>query len=480
MTTRRARIAVITLVLGAALLGRGAVAGQQPTFRAGIDLVNFGVTATDRKGTFIDDLTIDDFEIVEDGKKQTPTYFARGDQATSAPPLHIGLLFDTSGSMGEDIKLARSAAVRFLNTLSDAVDMTLVDFDTEVRVARYGQKDFPRMVERIRSRQPGGWTAMYDALGRQAYALDAGWTGHRARPDWHAAYAYDRWRPTLFTAYSDDTDPIRGGTVRSQELFAGALLPFRHLRWTETLQAGFDAQTDTVTCTTITATCRTPDRRRDLRSVRGGWLHDSRRLFGYSISPEEGFAVEAAAETSRTALGSDADAGAGVFDVRAYQRLFGRHTVLAGRFAAAAGWGPRGARRVFSAGGAGPSYLVFDFGRDTIGLLRGFSPEDLVGSRAMVANLDLRFPLARIERGVRSWPIFFRALHGAAFVDAGEAWDSAFRAADLRTSTGAELSLHVVVFHYLPLTLVSGAAWTRDPVAGRNHGAVFGRVGYAV
>jgi Ca-activated chloride channel family protein len=127
--------------------------------------VNFGVTVTDRKGTFIDDLTIDDFEIVEDGKKQTPTYFARGDQATSAPPLHIGLLFDTSGSMGEDIKLARSAAVRFLNTLSDAVDMTLVDFDTEVRVAKYGQQDFPRMVERIRSRQPGGWTAMYDALG---------------------------------------------------------------------------------------------------------------------------------------------------------------------------------------------------------------------------------------------------------------------------------------------------------------------------
>ena len=43
--------------------------------------------------------------------------------------------------------------------------MTLVDFDTEVRVARYGQQDFPRIVERIRGRRPGGWTAMYDALG---------------------------------------------------------------------------------------------------------------------------------------------------------------------------------------------------------------------------------------------------------------------------------------------------------------------------
>jgi VWFA-related protein len=43
--------------------------------------------------------------------------------------------------------------------------MTLVDFDTEVRVAKYGQRDFPRLVERIRSRKPSGFTAMYDALG---------------------------------------------------------------------------------------------------------------------------------------------------------------------------------------------------------------------------------------------------------------------------------------------------------------------------
>ena len=141
------------------------VEGQQATFRASVDLVNFGVTVTDRTGDFITDLTPEDFEIVENGRKQTITYFARGDQSESAPPLHVGLLFDTSGSMGEDIKLARSAAVRFLNTLSDAVDMTLVDFDSEVRVATYGQRDFPRMVERIRARQPSGWTAMYDALG---------------------------------------------------------------------------------------------------------------------------------------------------------------------------------------------------------------------------------------------------------------------------------------------------------------------------
>jgi VWFA-related protein len=154
----------VCLAIVIALSAAGApVRGQQATFRAGIDLVQMGVTVTDRNGEFIGDLTRDDFELLEDGKKQMLTYFASGNEGTI--PLHVGLLFDTSGSMGEDINLARSAAVRFLNTLSQAEDMTLVDFDSEVRVAKYGQRDFPRMVERIRSRKPEGFTAMYDALG---------------------------------------------------------------------------------------------------------------------------------------------------------------------------------------------------------------------------------------------------------------------------------------------------------------------------
>ena len=119
---------------------------QTPTFRTGIDLATFGTTVVDKKGEFLTDLTAEDFEVIEDGQKQTVKYFARGTDLESGPEMHVGLLFDTSGSMSEDIKLSRSAAVKFLNTLSEAKDMTLVDFDTEVRVAKYGQKDFPRVV----------------------------------------------------------------------------------------------------------------------------------------------------------------------------------------------------------------------------------------------------------------------------------------------------------------------------------------------
>jgi hypothetical protein len=151
--------------------------------------------------------------------------------------------------------------------------------------------------------------------------------------------------------------------------------------------------------------------------------------------------------------------------------------VLAARVAAAASFGDDRARRVFSAAGAGPSHPVFDFGRDTIGLLRGVAPDDLVGTRALAINLDLRVPLARPQRGAGTWPIFLHTIHAAAFADAGHAWDHGFRTADLRTSVGAELSADVVVLHYVPLTITGGAAWTRGGDRGRAAG--FARVGYA-
>jgi Ca-activated chloride channel family protein len=170
---RRLALVLALLLLPLTLTAMG---DAQPTFRTGVDVVYVGVTVTDRRGNFLTELNRDDFEILEDGQKQTIRLFARGDTTVGrlgagdrseggmGQELHIGLLLDTSGSMSGDLKLARSAAIKFLNTLPDANDMTLVDFDTEVRVAKYGQQDFPRMVERIRNRKADGWTALYDAL----------------------------------------------------------------------------------------------------------------------------------------------------------------------------------------------------------------------------------------------------------------------------------------------------------------------------
>src|SRR2546428_2824445 len=158
-------VSLVSFVFSAA----GTPAGQQvPVFKTGIDLVNVGVTITDKKSNLVTDLTQDDFDIYEDGRKQTIRYFAAGDRVDPdhpGPPLHLGVLIAVSESMGEDMSFTKTAAIKFLNTLTDAADITVVDFDTEVRVARYSQNEFPRVVERIRQKKASGWTALYDAIG---------------------------------------------------------------------------------------------------------------------------------------------------------------------------------------------------------------------------------------------------------------------------------------------------------------------------
>src|SRR4051794_38761794 len=88
--------------------------GQQRVFKAGVDVVNFGVTAVSRKGELVTDLTRDDFEVTEDGHPQTIQYFTRGLAAGEGAASHLGLMLDTSGSMETELKLARSASIKFL------------------------------------------------------------------------------------------------------------------------------------------------------------------------------------------------------------------------------------------------------------------------------------------------------------------------------------------------------------------------------
>ena len=142
-------------------------AAQAPSFRGGVDLVQMGVAVTDRRGRLVTDLTPDDFEVYEDGVRQTIRYFAAGEGADDLPrpDLHLGVLLDVSGSMTEDLGFMRTASITLLTRLAEAVDITLVEFDSQVRVTRFGPQDFPRLVERIRGQKTGDWTALYDAIG---------------------------------------------------------------------------------------------------------------------------------------------------------------------------------------------------------------------------------------------------------------------------------------------------------------------------
>lgn len=158
-----ARIWIVSIVL---FYASTVLSAQRPMFTSGIDVVHIGISILDDDDEPVPDVTADDVELYEDGVLQEIRYFSRGmNTDNDVMPMHLGLLFDASSSMGDDDRFAKTAAIKFLNTLTYAEDMTLVDFDDTVRVGRYWQDDFPRLVERIRNREPGGMTAFYDALG---------------------------------------------------------------------------------------------------------------------------------------------------------------------------------------------------------------------------------------------------------------------------------------------------------------------------
>jgi hypothetical protein len=322
----------------------------------------------------------------------------------------------------------------------------------------------------------GAATAGVDALGRHAYWTTLAWAPTRLHPDWSVGYVYDRWWPRLFATVSDNTDPWRDGEVRTREVNAGALFVTRRVRRTHSALATFYASSEAFEC----APCANPvDMVIRRRALRLGWSFDNTRSYGYSVSRESGTVLRVTGETAPEALGSDAGTGAMTFDGRAYHHIGWQHAVLALRAAGASAWGDSRARRVFSAAGAGPETGDFEFGTGAVGLLRGLDTDAVVGHHALVGNVDYRFPLRSVQRGIGTVPLFFRTIHAAVFADAGQAWNDTFRASDVRFSVGGEFSLDAVVGYALPVTFATGVAWRDDPVGARRGVTVFGRIGRA-
>ena len=159
--------------VGGAGAGIAPPAHQAPLIiRAGIDLVQFDVVVTDRRGAIIGGLTADDFEVVENGKRQTVSVFA-GDGEERSSDLHVGILLDLSGSMAGQLPLLRDATIEVLNRLPEAIDYAMVEVGNAARLSRFARGEFDALVERVRrlKRNESASTALWD--GVKSYLVEA-------------------------------------------------------------------------------------------------------------------------------------------------------------------------------------------------------------------------------------------------------------------------------------------------------------------
>jgi Ca-activated chloride channel family protein len=159
-----------TLLLAAAaalgLAARPGVPQEPPVFEVGLDIVNVTVTVRDEKGQLVSDLQAEDFSVLEDGRKQKLLVFASAKDPTDREELalNLGMLFDTSSSMRENLKLSQHSAIRFLEAIPRAKDLILIFFDDDIRISRYNSENQQGIFERILDTESIGYTALYDSI----------------------------------------------------------------------------------------------------------------------------------------------------------------------------------------------------------------------------------------------------------------------------------------------------------------------------
>jgi Ca-activated chloride channel family protein len=106
----------MAMVVGVLLLAMAAAQEpakpQESVFRSATRAVAVYATVSDAQGRLVPDLTQDDFEVYDEGKRQTITVFENGSQ-----PITVVLLLDRSGSMVGNFNLVRSGAEQFVAAL---------------------------------------------------------------------------------------------------------------------------------------------------------------------------------------------------------------------------------------------------------------------------------------------------------------------------------------------------------------------------
>jgi Ca-activated chloride channel family protein len=147
-------------------IGREGDAMQQPptaTFKAGVDLVRVAAVVRDHKGRFVQDLSANDFEILDGGQRRSITDFRRDTAGVS-----VAVLFDVSGSMEGHLSSAREAATHVLSWLDTRDEAAVFTFDTQLQQSAAFTRNLKSLPEQLASVVPFGATSLHDAIAETA------------------------------------------------------------------------------------------------------------------------------------------------------------------------------------------------------------------------------------------------------------------------------------------------------------------------
>ncbi len=160
--------ALINVVL---LVSATVLHGQEGDYRltAQANLVILDVSVRDASGSFVSDLTKDNFRILENGKPRTIASFSHADD-----PVTAGLVIDNSGSMRGKRDAVNRAATAFIEGGNPQDEIFVTHFNDAVHANTTFTGNREVLIRSLATGPAQGRTALYDAVIASLKKLESG------------------------------------------------------------------------------------------------------------------------------------------------------------------------------------------------------------------------------------------------------------------------------------------------------------------
>jgi len=132
---------------------------RRSSIRVDTTLVLIPVSVTDPMNRFVTGLDREHFRVFEDKIEQQIKQFSSEDA-----PLSVGIVFDTSGSMGPKLQKSRLAVAQFLKTANPEDEFFLVQFNDRPELVIPFTRNSEEIQNRLTFTQSKGRTALLDGI----------------------------------------------------------------------------------------------------------------------------------------------------------------------------------------------------------------------------------------------------------------------------------------------------------------------------
>lgn len=124
-----------------------------------VNMVVVNVTVTDPYDRIVTGLDQSNFQVYDEKVEQEIASFS-----TEDAPIAVGLIFDSSGSMGSKIQKAKEAALQFFKTSNPQDEFLLINFSNRVNLISSFTSSYENVQDRLLFVKSEGKTALLDAI----------------------------------------------------------------------------------------------------------------------------------------------------------------------------------------------------------------------------------------------------------------------------------------------------------------------------